>query len=90
VATGAAGFAATGGAAGAAGLFAAAAFAALSASACASAFARPRKCLRTSSACELSIELECVFFSVTPTSGKYSIKTFALISSSLASSLIRT
>jgi hypothetical protein len=90
VAAGAAGFAATGGAAGAAGLFAAAAFAALSASACASAFARPRKCLRTSSACELSIELECVFFSVTPTSGKYSIKTFALISSSLASSLIRT
>jgi len=36
------------------------------------------------------MELECVFFSVTPISGKYSIKTFALISSSLASSLIRT
>jgi hypothetical protein len=41
-----------------------------SASACASAFASPRKCLRTASACELSMELECVFFSVTPTAGK--------------------
>jgi len=36
------------------------------------------------------MELECVFFSVTPMDGKYSIKTFALISSSLANSLIRT
>jgi hypothetical protein len=76
--------------AGAAGFLAAVAFDAFSASACASAFASPRKCLRTSSACELSMELECVFFSVTPMDGKYSIKTFALISSSLANSLIRT
>lgn len=69
--------------------FAAAAFT-FSASAAASCAARPKKCFRTSSAWELSIELECVFFSVTPTSGRYSIRTFALISSSLASSLIRT
>ena len=69
--------------------FAAAAFT-FSASAAASCAAKPRKCFRTSSAWELSIELECVFFSLTPTSGRYSIRTFALISSSLASSLIRT
>jgi hypothetical protein len=59
------------------------------ASAAASASASPRKCFRTLSATSLSIELECVFFSVTPASGKYSIKTLALISSSRASSLMR-
>src|ERR1700677_95530 len=99
--TGAAGFAAigaaavTGAAVGAAagfgaGFFAAVVFADFSASAASSAAARSRKCLRTRSACTRSIELECVFFSVTPASGRYSIRTFALISSSLASSLIRT
>lgn len=61
-----------------------------SASAAASCAAKPKKCFRTNSAWELSIELECVFFSVTPISGRYSISTFALISSSLASSFIRT
>ena len=83
--------AAAGGAAGrAVGLaFAAAAFAVFSASAAASAAARSRKCLRTRSACSCSSELECVFFSAMPSSGRYSIKTLALISSSLASSLIR-
>jgi hypothetical protein len=61
-----------------------------SASAAASAAARPRKCFRANSACSKSIELECVFFSVTPISGRYSIKTLALISSSRANSLMRT
>jgi hypothetical protein len=98
--TGAAGFTAagaavTGAALGAAagfgaGFFAALVFAVFSASAASSAAAISRKCLRTRSACTRSIELECVFFSVTPASGRYSIRTFALISSSLASSLIRT
>ena len=60
------------------------------ASAAASAAARPRKCLRASSACSISMELECVFFSVTPIVGKKSIRTFALISSSRASSFNRT
>jgi hypothetical protein len=97
---GAAGFAAagadvTGAAAGTdvgfgAGFLAAVVLAFFSASAASSAAARSRKCLRTRSACTRSIELECVFFSVTPASGRYSIRTFALISSSLASSLIRT
>jgi hypothetical protein len=73
-----------------AGFFAAVVFATFSASAASSAADKSRKCLRTRSACTRSIELECVFFSVTPASGRYSIRTFALISSSLASSLIRT
>src|ERR1700683_5081323 len=38
----------------------------------------------------MSIELECVFFSLTPIVGKKSISTFALISSSRASSFNRT
>jgi hypothetical protein len=54
--------------------FAAASFAALSAmdlaSAAASSSAIWRKCAFTFSAAETSIELECVFFSVTPASGK--------------------
>jgi hypothetical protein len=53
---------------------AAASFAALSAiafcSACTSASASARKCSRTFTAASTSIELECVFFSVTPASGK--------------------
>jgi len=77
-------------AAGRDGLDFAAAALVFSASAAASCAAKPKKCLRTNSAWELSIELECVFFSVTPISGRYSISTFALISSSLASSFIRT
>jgi hypothetical protein len=44
---------------------------------------------RTSSATGSSIELECVFFSVTPTSGNISTITCDGISSCLASSLIR-
>jgi hypothetical protein len=47
------------------------------------------KCLRTFSASSSSIELEWVFFSVTPTSGKISRITLAFTSSSLAKSLIR-
>lgn len=39
-------------------------------SAAASALARSRKCFRTFSAAATSMELECVFFSVTPASGK--------------------
>lgn len=53
---------------------AAASFAAFSAtafcSAATSASAISRKCLRTLTAASTSIELECVFFSVTPASGK--------------------
>jgi predicted DNA-binding ribbon-helix-helix protein len=53
---------------------AAASFAALSATALASAAASAsaicRKCSLTFSAADTSIELECVFFSVTPASGK--------------------
>jgi hypothetical protein len=87
-----------GGAAGAAGLilaaFAAASFASFSAlavaSACASASACPRRFLRTFSATSTGIELECVFFSVTPYPGNRSIMALALTSSSRASSLIRT
>ena len=67
-----------GGGGGAAGLvraaFAAASFAAFSEAALdsswASASARSRKCFRTLTAASTSIELECVFFSVTPASGK--------------------
>jgi hypothetical protein len=47
------------------------------------------KCFRTRSASSSSIELECVFFSVTPTSGKTSRITLAFTSSSRAKSLIR-
>jgi hypothetical protein len=46
--------------------------------------------LRTFSATSTGIELECVFFSATPNSGKRSMIAFALTSSSRASSLIRT
>ena len=47
------------------------------------------KCFRTRTASSSSIELEWVFFSVTPTSGKISRITLAFTSSSLARSLIR-
>jgi hypothetical protein len=47
------------------------------------------KCFRTRTASSSSIELEWVFFSVTPTSGKTSRITLAFTSSSLARSLIR-
>jgi hypothetical protein len=47
------------------------------------------KCFRTRTGSSSSIELEWVFFSVTPTSGKTSRITLALTSSSLARSLIR-
>jgi hypothetical protein len=82
---GAAGFAA--GAAGRA-VFARAA-ADFAASAAASFSASSWKCLRASSACSMSSELECVFFSATPICGRKSISTLALISSSRANSLIR-
>lgn len=68
---------------------ASASFAALARSAAASLSASSRKCFRTRSACELSRELECVFFSVMPSSGRNSIKALAFISSSRASSLMR-
>ena len=48
-----------------------------------------RKCLRTSSASFSSSELECVFFSVTPTSVRTSRIALLLTSNSLARSLIR-
>ncbi|MGC1614674.1 MAG: hypothetical protein WA736_08315 [Candidatus Acidiferrum sp.] len=73
---------------------AAASFASLSAfaeaSAAASASACPKMFLRTFSATSSGIELECVFFSVTPYPGKRSMIALALTSSSRASSLIRT
>ena len=47
------------------------------------------KCFRTRTASSSSIELEWVFFSVTPTSGNISRITLAFTSSSLARSLIR-
>ncbi len=47
------------------------------------------KCLRISSATSSSTELECVFFSETPSSGNSSRILFGFTSSSLASSLIR-
>ena len=50
----------------------------------------PAKCLRTRSASSTSMELECVFFSVTPTLGRTSRIALLLTSSSLARSLIRT
>ena len=74
--------------------FAAASFASFSAlaeaSAAASASACPKMFFRTFSATSTGIELECVFFSVTPYPGKRSIIALALTSSSRASSLIRT
>jgi hypothetical protein len=48
------------------------------------------KCLRTRSASSASMELECVFFSVTPTAWRTSRIALLLTSSSLARSLIRT
>jgi hypothetical protein len=48
-----------------------------------------RRCLRTSSASKSSSELECVFFSVTPTSGRVSRIALLLTSNSRARSLIR-
>jgi hypothetical protein len=50
---------------------------------------RARRCLRTSSASCSSRELECVFFSVTPTIGSVSRIALLLTSSSRARSLIR-
>ena len=50
---------------------------------------RAEKCFRTRTASSSSIELEWVFFSVTPTSGRISRITLAFTSSSLARSLIR-
>jgi hypothetical protein len=74
--------------------FAAASFASLSAlafaSAAASASATPWRCLRTFSATSAGMELECVFFSVTPYPASRSMMAFALTSNSRASSLIRT
>jgi hypothetical protein len=64
----------------------------ISAEDCLSLAAEPdlaEKCLRTFSASSSSIELEWVFFSVTPTSGKTSRIILAFTSSSLAKSLIR-
>ena len=58
------------------------------AAACASP-AAARKCARTFSASCSSIELECVFFSVTPTNSSTSRSALLLTSSSLARSLIR-
>ena len=73
---------------------AAASFASFSAlavaSAAASASATPCRCSRTFSATSTGIELECVFFSVTPYPANRSMIAFALTSSSRASSLIRT
>jgi hypothetical protein len=50
---------------------------------------RPRRCFRTSSASCSSRELECVFFSVTPTTVSESRISLLLTSSSRARSLIR-
>ncbi len=68
---------------------AALAAAAASCSLRASASASPTKCARTFSAMSTSSELECVFFSANPISGKKSIMTLALTSSSRARSLMR-
>ncbi len=96
-AIGAAGFAATG-AEGAgtvpvglrSAAFAAASLAVRSDSSRASASASNFRRSRTFSATSTVIELECVFFSVTPNPGSRSIIALALTSSSRASSLIRT
>jgi hypothetical protein len=58
--------------------------------ACAGASDEPRRCTRTFSASCSSRELECVFFSVTPTIGRTSRMALLFTSSSLARSLIRT
>jgi hypothetical protein len=50
---------------------------------------RPRRCFRTSSASKSSRELECVFFSVTPTVVSTSRISLLLTSNSRARSLIR-
>lgn len=50
---------------------------------------RPRRCLRTKSASWSSSELECVFFSVTPTVVRVSRISLLLTSNSRARSLIR-
>ena len=50
---------------------------------------RPRRCLRTKSASWSSSELECVFFSVTPTVVRTSRISLLLTSNSRARSLIR-
>ena len=50
----------------------------------------PRRCVRTRSASSSSIELECVFFSVTPTAVSASRISLLLTSSSRARSLMRT
>jgi hypothetical protein len=50
---------------------------------------RPRRCLRTKSASWSSRELECVFFSVTPTEVRASRISLLLTSNSRARSLIR-
>jgi hypothetical protein len=50
---------------------------------------RPRRCFRTRSASWSSRELECVFFSVTPTVVRTSRISLLLTSSSRARSLIR-
>jgi hypothetical protein len=52
--------------------------------------AEPRRYTRTRAASSSSNELECVFFSVTPTSGSVSRIALLLTSSSLAKSLMRT
>ncbi len=57
---------------------------------CACVSEAPRRCTRTFSASCSSRELECVFFSVTPTSGSTSRMALLLTSNSLARSLIRT
>jgi hypothetical protein len=54
------------------------------------ASAEPRIWARTFSASWSSMELECVFFSVTPTSGSASRMALLFTSNSLARSLIRT
>ena len=77
--------------AGATGRFAAAlAAASFAAASAASASAVPRMAWRTFSATSTGIELECVFFSVTPKPGSRSMIALALTSSSRASSLMRT
>ena len=93
---GAAGFAATGacgaaaGAGGCGGLAAGFGGSGTAASGFASTSGLPCNVRRTFSATSTGIELECVFFSVTPNPGSRSIIAFALTSSSRANSLIRT
>jgi hypothetical protein len=90
-ATGAAGFAATGAGAGAAGgAGAATGFGGCGGAAASAGASPPCRVCRTFSATSTVIELECVFFSVTPKPGSRSIIALALTSSSRASSLIRT